>query len=187
MPATSERSRRLRADAERNRSLLLQAGKTLVAEHGDDFPLSAVAKVAGVGAGTLHRHFPTKPALLLAIYVKDSEETSEWAQTLKSEMDADSALATWIAAMASFACGRPGVAEAFRAVANDQYTAGAYKGVLDALTDLLASSSDNIRKDIAAEDIVMLFGGIWDLPDTPERPRRIRAAVDLILRGLRST
>jgi AcrR family transcriptional regulator len=82
----------LRADAARNRSRVLDAARTLFAQIGIDAPLDEVAKQAGVGPGTVHRHFPTKDQLVAAILAADLDRRAEEARALASDPDPGAAL-----------------------------------------------------------------------------------------------
>jgi AcrR family transcriptional regulator len=82
----------LRADAARNRSRVLDAARTLFAQEGVDVPLDEIARRAGVGAGTVHRHFPTKNLLVAAILAADLERRAEEARALASDPDPGAAL-----------------------------------------------------------------------------------------------
>jgi AcrR family transcriptional regulator len=90
-------SRVLRADARRNREELLEAGRAMVVTHGADFPFEEVARSAGVGKGTLYRHFPTRDHLLAALLRERFDELTASAQAALSEEDAWAALAGWLA------------------------------------------------------------------------------------------
>src|ERR1700747_3218808 len=84
---TAEAVRRPRADAVRNRERVLEAAKAVFSAGGPDASLDAVAKRAGVGIGTLYRHFPTREALFEAVYRREVQQLTELAEALKSEAD----------------------------------------------------------------------------------------------------
>jgi len=81
---SAETIRKPRADSVRNRERVLEAAKTVFSAGGADASLEAVAKRAGVGIGTLYRHFPTREALFEAVYRREVEQLSEFAEQLKS-------------------------------------------------------------------------------------------------------
>lgn len=182
------RTRRLRADAEENREKLLVAGKALLARHGDAFSLSSVVVEAGVGAGTLHRHFPNKGALLLAIYLADIRALARSVHGHLADLAPEEALSKWLQDLGAFGTGRPGASHAFRAAthAADPAVTDAYQEVLDALDFLLERCSGSVSGDVRAEDILLVLGALWDLPAQLTRDERIRSMVDLVVRGLRS-
>lgn len=178
---------RRRADAERNRERLLVAGASLLREQGDRFAFNAVAEAAGLGAGTLHRHFPTKSLLLLGLYTSDIRRLSSDAQSLLGEHPPLVALERWLTQVAEFAAERPGIADAFRSAARQQdpEIETAYKEVVGALRILLHYAKDEIRLDLGAEDIIVPLCSTWDLPSDEDNFERIRKIVTLILDGLR--
>ena len=92
--------RKPRADAVRNRERVLEAAKAVFSAGGPDASLEAVAKRAGVGIGTLYRHFPTREALFEAVYRREVQQLGELAEALKSEADAGRRLA----ALAAIQC-----------------------------------------------------------------------------------
>ena len=90
------KTRKPRADSLRNRDLLLTAAKTAFTELGAEAPLEEVARRAGVGIGTLYRHFPTREALIAAVYVREIEQLAASAEALLAERPAGEALETWL-------------------------------------------------------------------------------------------
>src|ERR1700759_1474566 len=89
-------ARRPRADAIRNRELVLQAAKAVFSAGGPEASLETVAKRAGVGIGTLYRHFPTREALFEAVYRREVQQLSDLADQLKNEADPLEALRQWL-------------------------------------------------------------------------------------------
>src|SRR6201999_4102439 len=95
-------SRKPRADALRNRERVLEAAKIVFSAGGPDASLEAVAREAGVGIGTLYRHFPTREALYEAVYRREVEQLSELAEELKSDDAPVEALRRWLRANVEF-------------------------------------------------------------------------------------
>src|ERR1700688_5061838 len=91
-----ETDRKPRADAARNRERVLEAAKGVFSAGGADASLEAVAKRAGVGIGTLYRHFPTREALFEAVYRREVEHLSDLAEHLKGEVAPAEALRRWL-------------------------------------------------------------------------------------------
>src|ERR1700739_2315280 len=91
-------ARRPRADAVRNRELVLEAAKAVFSAGGPDASLEAVARRAGVGIGTLYRHFPTREALYEGVYRREVEQLGELAEELKGEAAPVEALRQWLRA-----------------------------------------------------------------------------------------
>src|SRR5499427_9776130 len=93
---SAETARKPRADAQRNRERVLEAAKAVFSAGGSDASLEAVARHAGVGIGTLYRHFPTREALYEAVYRREVEQLSELAEELKSEAKPVDGLRHWL-------------------------------------------------------------------------------------------
>src|ERR1700728_544525 len=101
--------RRPRADAVRNRERVLEAAKTVFSAGGPDASLEAVAKRAGVGIGTLYRHFPTREDLFAAVYRREVQQLTELAEQLKSEADPVEALRHWLQSCVTFIATKKGM------------------------------------------------------------------------------
>src|SRR3954464_13066941 len=111
----------LRADAQRNRDRLLAAALTEFTEHGPDATLDAIAKAAGVGIGTLYRHFPTKEALVAAVYQAELERVGEAAPELLDELAPAPALRQWMARFFDYMAAKHGTADARTALVEEPY------------------------------------------------------------------
>jgi AcrR family transcriptional regulator len=177
----------LRADAQRNRERLLSAAVALFSEAGEDISLEAIAKRAGVGIGTLYRHFPTRDALLEAAYRNEVCQLSEAADALLAAHAPDEALALWLDRFVSYASAKRGMGNALRAMVScsDLFT-DARAMNLAAISRLLAAGVEagTIRADVEAEDVLHAIGAIWALGDDgwDERARRL---LRLLMDGLR--
>ncbi|MBB2949119.1 AcrR family transcriptional regulator [Actinoplanes lutulentus] len=101
-----------RADARRNYALLLAVAEQAVADQGADASLEQIARTAGVGSGTVRRHFPTRHALLEAVFRKRMDTLADRARELAGRPDSPAALLEWLGAVLSFAATTRGVAEA---------------------------------------------------------------------------
>src|SRR6266404_2548943 len=104
--------RKPRADATRNRERVLEAAKAVFSAGGPDASLEAVAKRAGVGIGTLYRHFPTREALFEAVYRREVEQLSELAEQLKSAASPVDALRRWLKSNVELVATKKGMAAA---------------------------------------------------------------------------
>src|SRR3981081_1717660 len=105
-------TRKPRVDAVRNRERVLEAAKAVFSAGGPDASLEAVARRAGVGIGTLYRHFPTREALFEAVYRREVQQLSELAEQLKSEADPVDALRRWLRSNVEFVATKKGMAAA---------------------------------------------------------------------------
>jgi AcrR family transcriptional regulator len=109
---TGDRS--LRADARRNRERLVEVGREAFARYGVDAPMDDIARQAGVGPGTLYRHFPTREALLLAVYRSDIETIAERARVLGAQLPPWEALSAWLTEQLDYISHRRGVGAAIK-------------------------------------------------------------------------
>jgi AcrR family transcriptional regulator len=98
--------RKPRADAARNRERVLEAAKTVFSAGGAEASLEAVARTAGVGIGTLYRHFPTREALFEAVYRREVQQLADLAERLKEEAEPVEALRQWMRSNLGFRLGR---------------------------------------------------------------------------------
>jgi AcrR family transcriptional regulator len=159
-------NRHLRADAERNRRRLLDAAAAAFCERGLDVGVAEIAQRAGVGRGTLFRHFPTKDALIAAIVAQRMREAAARGRTLAEAQDPGAALFEFMDALA----GRQQLDRAlFEAVA-DTWLANpeiraAHTGVVEVLEQLLtrAQEAGAVRADVGAMDVLMLLKGVCEV------------------------
>lgn len=183
--------RRPRADAVRNRERVLEAAKVVFSAGGPDASLEAVARQAGVGIGTLYRHFPTREALFEAVYRREVDQLVDLATTLTAEADPVDALRRWIRANVEFVATKKGMSAALAVVAHKTSPLTAYS--LDrlggALGELLgrATASGKIRPDISAEDLLRTLVGMCYTHDGTGWQANVLRLVDVLIDGLRST
>src|ERR1700728_2488682 len=104
--------RRPRADAVRNRERVLEAAKAVFSAGGPDASLEAVAKRAGVGIGTLYRHFPTREALFEAVYRREVQQLVDLAEELKQQAQPVDALRQWMRSNVRFVATKKGMSQA---------------------------------------------------------------------------
>src|SRR5580700_11303187 len=114
----AEQVRKPRTDAVRNRERVLEAAKAVFSAGGSDASLEAVAKRAGVGIGTLYRHFPTREALFEAVYRREVEQLTDLAEQLKSEAEPVEALRRWLRSNVEFAATKKGMSAALALAVN---------------------------------------------------------------------
>src|SRR6202012_3104129 len=110
--------RKPRADAVRNRELVLEAAKAIFSAGGPDASLEAVAKRARVGIGTLYRHFPTREALFEAVYRREVQQLVELADQLQAEPDPVEALRRWMRSNVEFVATKKGMSAALALAAH---------------------------------------------------------------------
>ena len=174
-----------RADARRNREKLLGAATELFAASGKDVSLDAVAKRAGVGIGTLYRHFPTRDALVEAAYRNEVAHLCEAAAELLSDQAAEVALAEWMNRFVSYSTAKKGMRDALQSVVagGSDLFADTRGQIVGAITLLLAAGVEagTLRSDVDAEDVMRAMGAVW-LVDEEEQARRL---LRLLMDGLR--
>lgn len=190
-PAPIIATRRLRADAARNRAKVLEAARAAFGEHGAEAQMEDVARRAGVGVGTVYRHFPTKQALGEALVEERFDRTIAYARSLLDEPDPWRALErsfefcattqerdrAWAAALATFACGRPAAPPA---PLDHQYEQ------LLAITGQMierARTAGVVRDDLVATDMPPLYAGLASVVQAGVADWR--RYVRLLLDGLR--
>ena len=184
--------RGMRADARRNYSKLLAAAAGAFAEHGaDDVSLEQVAKRAGVGIGTLYRHFPTRQALLEAVYRDQVEALRARADELMQTKPPAEALATWLRDLVDFGRTKRLLTSALlTTVSRDSEVMTAGSGIMrGAAADVLAGAQQAgvVRADADAADLMRLVHAIsmtteWAGDDNEQADRLLA----LVLDGLRS-
>jgi AcrR family transcriptional regulator len=175
----------IRSDVRRNRERLLVAAHDLFAEVGPDVSREAVAKRAGVGVGTVYRHFPTHDALVEAVYRNEVAQLCDAADELLREHAPDAALEAWMDRFVDYTAAKRGMADALHTAfgSGSEVFADTRRQMLDALAGLLeaGAAAGTVRADVDAEDVLGAMSGIWRITD-PERARR---ALMLVMDGLR--
>jgi AcrR family transcriptional regulator len=182
-------ARTLRADAQRNRDKLLSAATAAFAEGGEDVPLESVAARAGVGIGTLYRHFPSREALVAAAYRNEVDALCAAAADLAAAMPADQALRAWAERFADYIAAKRAMGNALRSAAGSDSplfaeTRARIEGALRLLLDAGAASG-TLRADVNPTDVMRVMHGIWYLPDGPAWRADVGRMLDLIIDGLR--
>jgi AcrR family transcriptional regulator len=179
-----------RADAQRNYERILAAARTAVVERGVDVSLEDVARDAGVGIGTLYRHFPTRLALLEAIFIDKVEELRARAEALAQGSSAFDALVTWLRLQMDLSAqGRCMGA----AVMNAKHTEGsdmqvAYVSMRRAGDALLAraQAAGEARPGVEMPDVLRLIHGVVLANEQLADPERATAMFDLVVAGIRA-
>ena len=175
----------LRKDAARNREKLLAAAVELFAERGTEGSLEEVAKRAGVGIGTLYRHFPTRQHLLEAVYLDEVEAICRSAADL-ADLEPWDALVTWLRQFVGFAATKRALAqEMLGTIGSDAEVFRTCRVAISSAGDELlgrAQAAGAVRADASFIDIARLLGGIASIDSDPEQIERI---LDIVIDGLR--
>ncbi len=182
-------ARRPRTDAVRNRERVLEAAKDVFSAGGADASLEAVARRAGVGIGTLYRHFPTREALFEAVYRREVEQLGDLAEQLKSEAEPVDALRRWLRSNVEFVATKKGMvtALALAAYRPTELHAFSFDRLTKAVGALLerAVAAGEIRADIRAEDLLRALVGMCYMHDQPGWQPTVVRLVDVFVDGLR--
>lgn len=174
-----------RSDAAENRGRIVEVARVVLAE-SDDVRLNAIAKRAGVGQGTLYRHFPTREALLAEVYRRDVDDLVAAAPALLADHDPADALARWFDRVVDYAEVKRGVLAAVETGVWRELVAQSHGPIGDALTLLLdaGKASGVFRADVDARDVVLLMGYLGRL-ERDEWDARARPLMRVLLDGVR--
>jgi len=151
---STEIVRKPRADAVRNRERVLEAAKTVFSAGGSEASLEAVARHAGVGIGTLYRHFPTREALYEAVYRREVEQLGDLAEQLEDAPETVDALRRWLHANVEFVATKKGMVAALALVAYGPAELQAYS--FDRLTRAIGAL---LKRAVAAGEQQRCTGG----------------------------
>ncbi|MEU2430995.1 helix-turn-helix domain-containing protein [Streptomyces sp. NPDC007861] len=181
---TTSTARPMRADARRNYDRLLVEARAAFAENGTDASLEDIARRAGVGIGTLYRHFPNRHALMNAVFQDALAALLERSRELASAEQPCGALVEWLRAVVTHAGEYRGVARALMSTSLSQCSIPLREAGARLLTR--AQEAGAIRVDVSIGDLMQLTNAIAlaaeQAPDDPDLPDRL---LRLTLRGLR--
>jgi AcrR family transcriptional regulator len=180
-------ARPLRADARRNRERLLEAAVELFAERGTDVSLDAVAGRAGVGIGTLYRHFANREALVEAAYRTEVAHLCDAAPDLLAEYPPDVALEQWMKRFVAYAAAKRGMHGALQAIAaRTDLFAETRQQMLRAIGTLLDAgvAAGLLRSDVSADDVRRAMVALWNLTGEGEEAHA-DALIRIIVDGVR--
>jgi AcrR family transcriptional regulator len=182
--------RKPRADALRNRERLLEVAAEIFGAGGPGASLEAVATSAGVGIGTLYRHFPTREALFEAVYRHEVDQLSDLAERLSDEAEPIEALRRWLHANVRLVATKKGMVAALALATHRPSELHAYSA--DRLTKAVGSLLDRatkageIRADITPGDLLRaLVGMSYNVYDTPDWRKTALRLADIFVDGLR--
>lgn len=181
--------RPLRADAQRNRDLLLAAAAAAFALDGGEVTLESIARAAGVGIGTLYRHFPTREALVDAAYRSELARLCDSVPDLLATQAPDAALRAWMDSFVDYMTTKRGMAAALRAVvaSGGNPFAESRARLLGAIGTLLAAGAAArlLRDDVNPDDVLVGISGVSVLAAEPAQRDQAGRLLDLIMDGLR--
>ena len=180
--------RKPRADAQRNRALLLKTAKAAFAEKGAAASLDEIARTAGVGAGTLYRHFPTRDALIEAVYRNETAQLVAAADRLAETHSPLGALREWLLLFVDHMATKHGMSEALNSIVggtSDLYSAttAQVKQAIARLIDRAVASGD-IRLDFDPLDLLRALDGVANISSGPDGKQAARRMVDILIAGV---
>jgi AcrR family transcriptional regulator len=183
------RNRKPRADAQRNRARLLEVATREFTRSGANASLEDIAKQAGVGPGTLYRHFPTREALLQAVYRSELERLAAAERTLAQTMTPVDALRSWLLLFVDAIAAKALIAPALNSLVGDHKKVfeAAYTQMHDAVRALVkrAIKSGDIREDIDPIDFLRALVGVSNVATSPDWQQSARRLVDILIIGSR--
>jgi AcrR family transcriptional regulator len=186
---TQASTKPLRADAARNRARLVEVATERFTSDGVDVSLEDVAKEAGVGIGTLYRHFPTRCDLVLAVYGTQVEALEERSRILPTQLPPGEALHEWMRGFVDYYAVKMGMVNLLRSMMQGQpETFEQARATMRAAAERVlapAVEAGVVRSDANAPDLLRALGGICLASTTPEGQETSLALVDLVYDGLR--
>jgi AcrR family transcriptional regulator len=178
----------LRADAQRNRERLLAVAARVLSQAGPDVTLEAIARQAGVGIGTLYRHFPTREALVDAAYRNELARLCDSVGDLLHDMDPDRALRTWMDRFVDYMTTKRGMGDALRALiasGGDPFSHSRVQ-LTAAVTTLIkaGSTAGVLRSDVQPDDVLLSLSGVSLATADPEQREQAGRMLDLLMDAL---
>ena len=182
-------SRPMRADARRNREQLLEVASDAFRECGVEASLEEIARRAGVGIGTLYRHFPSRDALLEAVFRRDVEQVADSAEELLRELPPDRALDEWMRSFVNYVAGKKGLATHLKTVlsADSPLFVYAHERMNASMRGLVlaAAAAGAIREDVDPADLLRALSGVCLAADEPGWQEQACRICSLLMDGLR--
>jgi len=181
--------RKLRRDALRNRERILEVAKEAFTRFGADASLDDIAKQAAVGAGTLYRHFPTRDALIEAVYRSEVEKLAASARTLAETMSPIDALRAWMLLLVDYIAAKHIIAPALNSIVGgpSRLYEGSRSLIQGAIDDLVrrAKKNSDLRKDLDASDLLRALIGVSHVGSGSDWQPSARRLVEILIAGSR--
>ena len=183
----SSDGRKPRADAQRNRERILEVAKQAFTRSGADTSLDDIAKQAGVGPGTLYRHFPTREELLKAVYRNELENLATAEEKFAETMPPVEALRAWLLLFVDAVAAKQIIAAALNTLVGDHKKVfeASYAQMHEAIRRLVkrAVKSGDIRKDLDPMDLLRALVGVSNVASGPDWQQSARRLVDILVAG----
>ncbi len=182
-------ARKPRADARLNRERILSVAREAFSRSGANASLDDIAKEAGVGPGTLYRHFPTREDLLKAVYQASAEKLALAGGEFAESLPPVEALRAWMMLFVDYIAEKQLIAPALNALVGDPHKLfeASYAQIWDAVRALVdrAIKSGDIRKDLDAIDLLRALVGVANIAAAPDWQQSARRLVDILILGSR--
>jgi AcrR family transcriptional regulator len=181
--------RKPRADAQRNRERILEVAKGAFSRSGADVSLDEVAKQSGVGPGTLYRHFPTRDALLEAVYRTEVDRLAAAEKEFSRTMSPIKALRAWMLLFVDYIATKQIIAAALNTAVGGpsklyESSRTQIRGAIHSLVDRAIKSGD-IRSDLDSFDLLRALVGVSNVASVPDWPESARRLVEILVAGSR--
>src|SRR5215471_3417750 len=182
-------ARKPRTDAQRNRKRILEVAKEAFTRFGANASLDDIAAQAGVGPGTLYRHFPTRDALIEAVYRTEVEKLAAAARSFAETMPPIAALRAWMLLFVDHIAAKQIIAPALNSFVGGpsklyEGSRTQIQGAIDALVKRAIKSGD-IRKDLDPFDLLQALIGVSNVASGPDWQQSARRLVDILVTGSR--
>ena len=191
MPTKNQKKapRKPRTDAQLNRERLLEAAKEAFTRSGANASLDDIASEARVGAGTLYRHFPTRDALIEAVYRTEVEKLAAAERTFAEVVSPIEALRAWMLLFVDYIATKQLIAPALNTFVGGpsklyEGSRGQIQGAIDALVKRAIKSGD-IRRDLEPFDLLRALIGVSNVASGPDWQQSARRLVDILITGSR--
>src|SRR5215472_2532136 len=191
MPAKRKQAsvRKPRSDAQRNRKRILEVAKEAFTQSGANTSLDDIARQSGVGAGTLYRHFPTRDALLEAVYRTEVEKIAAAERELSEKLPPAEALRAWMLLFVDYIAAKQIIAPALNTLVGGpskvyEASRAQVQGAIDGLVKRAIKSGD-IRRDLDPFDLLRALIGVSNVASSPDWQQSARRLVDILIIGSR--
>ncbi len=190
-PSPPSPARKPRADARRNRERILEIARLAFTRHGAEATLDDIARQAGIGSGTLYRHFPTRDALIEAVYRSEVEKLTAAGQRFAATMSPLEALRAWMLLFIDHVADKRLILPAMESVAGGSMrlfegVRGLIHGTFLALLERAIRNGD-LRSDTEPNDLVRALVGVFHTTAMPGWEPSARRIVDILIAGSRPT
>jgi AcrR family transcriptional regulator len=189
MKRSQSAGRKPRADAQRNRERILEVAKEAFTRSGANTSLDDIASEAGVGPGTLYRHFPTREELLQAVYRSEMEKLAAAERKLAQSMPPIEALRAWLLLFVDAIETKQIIAAALNSLIGDpkKVFAASYAQIHEAIRALVkrAIKSGDIRRDLDPMDLLRALVGVANVATSPDWQQSAKRLVDILITGSR--